>query len=157
MTVHNGDDTARLAILDHHAALSRELDARVEHVLTAVRNGTDPDSVRHALTAFLVGKLMPHAVAEEHTLYPAAARDRYAELLVSTMIDEHRGLSDRVARLAEVTDPITLATTAAELRALFEAHVHKENEYLLPALVAAHVDVAGLLHDTHEQLAGDRG
>jgi iron-sulfur cluster repair protein YtfE (RIC family) len=158
------DDAALRAIRDHHAALGRELAARVDRVLTAVRQRDDPPAepvadraaaaARQGLAAFLHGDLLPHAEAEERTLYPAAARDPHAELLVRAMLEEHRALADGVARLDTVTDPITLVALAAELRALFAVHVRKENDYLLPALHDAGTDLASLLHGVHHLITG---
>jgi uncharacterized protein (DUF2249 family) len=150
------NDRALRAILDHHAALTRELDSRVEDVLAAAREGADPDLARRALARFLVGELLPHAAAEEHTLYPAAAREPHAELLVRAMHDEHRALAGHVARLDTATHPTELAAVAAAIRALFGVHVAKENDYLLPVLARGEIDLAALLHDTHRLIAETR-
>lgn len=144
-------DAAYQSILDHHAALARELSTRVDDVVT---QATDPGLARRALVDFLNDELLPHAAAEEQTLYPAAARDPAMAQLVRAMIDEHRSLMDRVTRLDDATDPTVLAV---EIRALFEVHVHKENNYVLPALSRADIDLAALLHDTHHLLASHQG
>jgi iron-sulfur cluster repair protein YtfE (RIC family) len=144
-----GEDHAYQAILDHHTELARELDSRVTDVVT---QAVDPGEARRALLGFLHDELLPHAAAEERTLYPAAARDPSMAPLVQAMTDEHKALAGRVSRLDTVTDPTVLA---AEIRALFEVHVHKEDHYLLPALSRAEIDLVALLHDTHHLLAGD--
>ncbi|OJY53256.1 MAG: hypothetical protein BGP03_27710 [Pseudonocardia sp. 73-21] len=149
----HGDRSALQAILDHHAALARELDERVAQVLSAAREGVDPELGRAALTTFLADELLPHAAAEEQSLYPAAAADPTLESLVLAMIDEHRALAHRVDQLDTALDSTTLVATAAEIRALFAVHLHKENEYLLPAFIHAGVDLPALLHDTHHLLA----
>lgn len=153
-TRHATDGNARSAILRHHAELAWELDERVEQVLSAVRERGDHDQARRDLLAFLSADVLPHAAAEERTLYPAAQRDERAELLVQAMIAEHRTLTGLVARLEAVTEPIAVAETAARISTLFSVHVSKENEYLLLALARARVDLADLLHDTHHLLAG---
>jgi iron-sulfur cluster repair protein YtfE (RIC family) len=147
------NDSALRAILDHHAALTHELDRRVEDALAAAHEGTDPDPARRALATFLADELLPHATAEEQTLYPAAAREPHAELLVRAMRDEHRALAEHAARLDTATDPTALAATAAAIQALFGVHVAKENQYLLPVLARGESDLAALLDDTHHLLA----
>jgi iron-sulfur cluster repair protein YtfE (RIC family) len=151
-----GNDRALRAILDHHTALTQELERRVEDVLAAAHEGSDPDPARRALAKFLAGELLPHATADEQTLYPAAAREPRAELLVRAMGDEHRTLAEHTARLDTATDPIALAATAAAIQALFGVHVAKENGYLLPVLARGESDLAALLHDTHHLLAEGR-
>lgn len=162
-----GSDAALRAILDHHAALGRDLAARVDDVLAAVRHQPDP-AARHGiadealvnrgtLVTFLLDQLLPHASTEERTLYPAAAADPHTASLVWAMLDEHRALIDLVHRLQAVADPIELVATAAALRTLFTVHVHKENEYLLPALRRSGVDLEAVLSDTHHLLAATDG
>lgn len=159
-----GSDAALRAIREHHAALDRDLATRVDDVLAAARDQPDPaaergitDKVlvgRRALVTFLLDQLLPHAAAEERTLYPAAAADPHTASLVWAMLDEHRALTDLVHRLQAAADPIALVTTAAALRMLFAVHMHKENEYLLPALRRSGTDLDALLTDTHHLLTG---
>jgi hypothetical protein len=67
------------------------------------------------------------------------------------MREEHRNLVAHVAELRDATDAVTVATTAAAIRALFESHLMKENELLIPALVAdPHVGLESLLAGMHE-------
>lgn len=157
-------DTALLAIRAHHAALDRDLGNRVADVLTVVRQRHSPAGVPgiagdtltawHALLTFLLDELLPHAAAEERTLYPAAKEHPHTAALVQAMVDEHRALTELVGDLKNVTDPLTLATTAAAVRILFTIHVHKENEYLLPALHRSGTDIPALLSGVHRLLTG---
>lgn len=157
------NDAALHAIRDHHEALVRDLAATVDDVLDAVRAGADrpPRSglgcatwqARDALITLLTDDLLPHAAAEEQAIYPAAARDPRTRALVRAMLDEHRVLTDRAASLRTVTDPVSLVALAAELNALFEVHVSKENHHLLPALVDQGADLRALLADTHHLIS----
>lgn len=156
------------AIRGHHAALGRDLADRVDGVLAAVAQAApdrpghreetgaaDPvQAARTALLAFLHDELLPHAAAEERTLYAAAASDRSTESLVRAMIDEHGALVELVGRLETVADPVALAATAGAVRTLFAVHVHKENEYLLPALDRSGTDLEALLSGMHRLLTG---
>ena len=99
---------------------------------------------------YLDGELLPHASAEEKALYPAGDSGLTA-MLVRAMRDEHRNLVAHVNELREATDAVTVATTAAAILALFESHLTKENDLLLPALMAdANVSVGTLLAGMHE-------
>jgi uncharacterized protein (DUF2249 family) len=157
------NDAALHAIRDHHEVLSRQLADHVDKVLTAVRARADhpveplldgtTSQARDSLVAFLADDLLPHASAEEHTLYPAAAADTRTGSLVSAMLDEHVALAERAASLKNVTDPVSLVAVAAELRAIFAVHVGKENDQLLPALVDQGADLDGLLSDTHHLIS----
>ncbi|PKV99904.1 MULTISPECIES: hemerythrin domain-containing protein [Amycolatopsis] len=157
-------DAALLAIRAHHAALDHDLGNRVADVLAVVGQRHSPAGVPaivgdtltawRALLTFLLDELLPHAAAEERTLYPAAAEDPHTAALVQAMVDEHRTLTELVGELKNVTDPLALATTATAVRILFTIHVHKENEYLLPALHRSGTDIAALLSSTHRLLTG---
>ena len=69
------------------------------------------------------------------------------------MLAEHRTLAGLVADLDAATDPVRSAGLGWALKTLFEVHLAKENEQVLPALVASpgH-SVAELLGGMHEIL-----
>ncbi|HET8971631.1 MAG TPA: hemerythrin domain-containing protein, partial [Candidatus Nanopelagicales bacterium] len=85
------DAAAVEAVEAHHAQLAGALATHVEAVLTAVAAADDGALVRarDRLVGFCTTELLPHAAAEEGTLYPAAAVDPRARLLVEAMIAEH--------------------------------------------------------------------
>jgi uncharacterized protein (DUF2249 family) len=143
VTVASGaDDAAAVdAVVRHHGELAASLAARVEALSDAVgdlaSSGASPfETARERLVTFCTGELLPHAAAEEGTLYPAAAGDERATLLVEAMMAEHRVLENLVAGVSTATRPIRAAATATALRVLFEVHLAKENDLILP-LVAA--------------------
>ncbi|MBS2966257.1 hemerythrin domain-containing protein [Actinocrinis puniceicyclus] len=148
----NAGDQAERSIVRHHEQLTGELNERVQALLTAARAGGDLEAARGELIGFLDSSLMPHASAEERTLYTAAHALPQGRLLVEAMTAEHRALADRVAALRHLRERIELAASAAEIRALFAVHLYKENELLLPLLVGAGADLPALLHDTHHLL-----
>ena len=80
------------ALLARHA----ELQGVLEHwagVLAATAISSGPvRPARNLLRAFLADEVLPHARAEERTLYRAARRDPGASLLVQALIGEHRDL-----------------------------------------------------------------
>jgi iron-sulfur cluster repair protein YtfE (RIC family) len=140
------------SIRAHHAQLARGLADRVRSVQDAVRDGGDTRAARRGLVAFLVEELMPHAAAEERTLYAVGRAAADGRLLVEAMTEEHRVLAGQLAVLREQSEPIALAATAAQIESLFGVHLYKENELLWPLLLDTGADLRALLHDTHHLL-----
>lgn len=148
------DDGAAAAIRAHHGELHDRFADLVRHLDEAVRAGADLIPARGGLLAFLDTELLPHARAEEAILYPAGERGETAAL-VRAMIDEHRDLAARIAVLRTTTDGLDLVARASAVLALFESHLTKENERLIPALVAdPTVALAERLAGMHELLGG---
>ena len=105
------------------------------------------------LATWCAEELVPHAGAEEVSLYPAARAKPEGRLLIEGMLAEHDLLHDLIARVASATDPVRAAAAAAALQAVFESHLAKENDLVLPLLVAAEdVRVIDLLRGMHEVL-----
>ena len=143
------DQHAADAIRTHHVELSSEIRRRVEAIESAVRDGGPYAATHGAVLEYLDHELLPHAAAEERALYPAGDRGATA-LLVRAMLDEHRRIVATVGHLRAATDGVTAATSADAVLALFESHLEKENDYLVPALVAdPDVDLAALLEGMH--------
>jgi iron-sulfur cluster repair protein YtfE (RIC family) len=130
--------------------MQTELRTRVDALIEAARGGAPHAAAQQHVLAYLEGELLPHAAAEEGALYPAADTG-LAALLVRSMRDEHRNLIAHVEELGRAGDGVSAATLAAAIRALFESHLHKENDLLVPALVAdAGVSISELLAGMHE-------
>jgi uncharacterized protein (DUF2249 family)/iron-sulfur cluster repair protein YtfE (RIC family) len=138
------------AVEQHHAMLAGSLATLVERLVTA---GTVWQPVRDELVGWCRQELVPHAQAEEKTLYPAAGGFERARLLVDAMTAEHGVIVRLVEDLAAAADPIRAAGTATALQTLFETHLTKENDQVLPLLAQSPgVDLAGLLVGMHELL-----
>lgn len=152
------DAAAVEAVQQHHAELAGRLAAHAEHLLKAA--GTSDraafEQARAAAAAFCVDQLLPHAAAEEDRLYPAAAASPPTRLLVESMIAEHRVLGSLVRDLREAAEPVPAAATAYALRVLFDAHLAKEDDLLLPAVAAdPAASLAEILAGMHELLGPD--
>jgi uncharacterized protein (DUF2249 family)/iron-sulfur cluster repair protein YtfE (RIC family) len=152
------DAAAVDAVMRHHAELAGALGARVDALVTAVGavagNGMAPvNRSRGLLVDFCADELLPHAAAEEATLYPAAASDQRAGLLVEAMLAEHRVLLGLVEDVRATDSPVGAAATATALRVLFDVHLAKENDLILP-LVAADpgVSLSAILAGMHQLL-----
>ena len=103
------------------------------------------------LREYLTGEILPHAQAEERTLYPAAATHARGSELVLALTAEHRELAYLAGRLQPGADGTEAATVAEWIATLFAGHVAKENDLLLPALTGSGADLAALLADMHER------
>ena len=152
------DASAAAAVEQHHAQMSGTLAIRVEALLAAASRG-DSGAAATALVD-LVGwcehELVPHALAEEKAMYPAAHARPEGRLLVDGMLGEHKVIADLVRDLGGATDMVRAAATATALEVVFASHLSKENELILPLLTAApDVSVADLLGGMHELLGAD--
>jgi len=128
------------AIKSHHAQLAGQLAVLTDGIVSALERGADFEPARAAALAFLTGELLPHAVAEEARLYPAATRTERARPLVESMIAAHRIIGSLVDGI-RTESPVRAAGSAQALRVLFDAHLVDENERILP-IVAADPDVS---------------
>ena len=151
------DAEAVEAVKSHHAQLAGALAVQVEALLDAASRGDlrGAGAASDALVSWCQAELIPHAVAEEETMYPKAREDPRARLLVDAMIAEHRDLIDLVEAIGKATAPVRAAANAQALRSLFESHLVKENEQILPLLAeSSEVSLAELLGGMHALLGG---
>jgi len=110
---------------------------------------------RDELVGWLHAELLPHAAAEEAALYPAAAAQPTGKLLVDAMVVEHRAITALVVELEGAATPVSVAAAARALSALFEVHLAKENDLILPLLLSAGtVSLAEVLEGMHALLGG---
>ena len=151
------DATAVEQVKEHHAQLSGALTALVRTLITAV-DERDPATVaaaRARLAHWCETELVPHALAEERAMYPLAHEDDRARLLVDAMLAEHRVIVGLVEQLGGDLQPAQAAGTAEALRVLFESHLAKENDQVLPLLAAApSVSLGDVLAGMHELQGG---
>lgn len=149
------EDRAVIAkVTAHHA----EMSARLERLSAAVAQPGDGALLTSSLSAlveYLRREVLPHAAAEEETIYADARETAGGAALVDALVLEHQDLRSRAQALAELEDPGAVpgdghpapasqgdlrtraATQAATVAALFHVHARKENEVVFPALVAA--------------------
>ena len=151
---NHADAEAAEKVEQHHAELAGRLALLTADVVRAAR--TDRAEVaRQELLSWLRNDLVPHAAAEEKTLYPAAAQIAEARLLVEAMLAEHLLIHRLVADLEAASDPVEAAAVARALETVFDSHLAKENDQLIPTLVASpDYSVAEMLDGMHELLGG---
>jgi iron-sulfur cluster repair protein YtfE (RIC family) len=155
MTDAAADRRAASAVIGHHRQMHDELTAHADRLRAAAVGDDVPRlwSERDALVDWLRTELVPHAVAEESALYPAAAARSAGRLLVEGMLAEHRAITDLVGELASADTPVAAVAAARALSALFAVHLAKENDLILPLLLATDgISLAGLLEGMHAVL-----
>lgn len=147
------------AVEAHHAELRGALTVQVAALVDAtVRSGQDAAArAGRAVLDWCAAELLPHAFAEEETLYPAAHGTVEGRLLVEAMLGEHALIGTLVAILADqLDDPVRAAATATALRVVFDSHLGKENDLVLPLLAGSpDVSLAALLEGMHDRLGGE--
>jgi uncharacterized protein (DUF2249 family) len=141
------------AIKAHHRELAGQLHRLTEELTAAARSGAW-ERERNGLVAWYRSELLPHAAAEEKALYNRGAELDGTRLLVRAMIDEHHAIIATVDALDRASDTIGVVAVAGAASLLFDVHLTKENDLLLPALDATGVDLAAALEGMHELLGG---
>ena len=153
------DATAVAAVEQHHAQLAAALAIRVEALVAAAAQRADGRALaaKDDMVGWCLRELVPHALAEETAMYPAARAKDAGRLLVDGMLAEHGVITGLVEEIAASRDPVRAAAGARALLVMFESHLSKENELILPLLTSAvDVSVGELLSGMHE-LLGDEG
>ena len=141
-------------IIHHHAVLRRGLERRAGALCEAVDSGVPFEWQMRILREYMTGEILPHAQAEERTLYQAAASQARGSDLVRTLTAQHHALAYLAGRLRPGADGGEAAAVSEWIATLFAGHVAKENDLLLPALAGSGADLASLLADMHEPQAG---
>jgi len=152
------DARAVEAVKNHHAQLAGALAVQVEALLDAADRGDRPGAgaASAALVRWCQVELVPHALAEEKAMYPAAHDNPRAQMLVDAMLAEHHDLLALVEAIGQATGPVRAAANAQALRSLFDSHLAKENEQILPLLAeSSEVSLADLLGEMHELLGAE--
>ncbi|MFD6093112.1 DUF2249 domain-containing protein [Oerskovia sp. NPDC060338] len=149
------DSRAVEAVVAHHTEMNGTLGLLVEALVQAVESGAPAAFAHRRLVDWTRSDLLPHAQAEEAAMYPHAHRDEHARLLVDAMIAEHGVIGELVDALDNAATPVRAAAHARALQVLFETHMTKENEQILPLLaLSSDVSLAGVLDGMHELLGG---
>ncbi|MGH9171845.1 MAG: DUF2249 domain-containing protein [Acidimicrobiales bacterium] len=138
------------AMLAHHQVLGEEVARRARSLRETVEGGAGYEPAAAELVAYVADEVLPHALAEEQTVYQAAATLPELRETVEEMTAEHWELASLVEELAQAADAQSALVRAEAIDTLFATHVGKENALLLPPLKAAEsVDLAQLLVQMH--------
>lgn len=151
---NSADAEAMEAVENHHAQMSGELALLAANLVNAAAGG-DATTARDRLVSWARESLVPHAMAEEKSLYPAGRELTEGRLLVDAMLAEHVAIVAMVDEVEKAATHMGAAVAGRALQALFAVHLDKENDQLLPLLGASpDHSVAGLLEGMHEVLGG---
>ncbi|MGH9044534.1 MAG: DUF2249 domain-containing protein [Acidimicrobiales bacterium] len=141
------NDGALEAMLAHHRVLADGVERRARAIEVA---DAGYQTATADLVAYAAREILPHALAEEHTIYRLAATRADLGDIVRRLVDEHAGLALGIERLAKTTDLAEARSCAAHISLLFKAHVQDENEVVLPVIAAdPGVDLAEILVRMH--------
>lgn len=137
------DAAAANAVREHHAELLAGLRTRVEEVLRAAEqsggaeeSGGPSEEARDDLVGFCRRELIPHALAEETTMYRAGAEVPALRLLVRAMSVQHEEIVALVDEVRAAPGIERMAAAARALGAVVGVHLGLENDVLLPQLAA---------------------
>ena len=161
------DANAAEAVVQHHAVMAGALSLRTEALIAAAStlDTEAAEQARRDLVGWCERELLPHALAEEHAMYPPAQATVEGRLLVEAMLVEHEILTRLLREVADAADLLRAAASAAALRAVFDSHLTKENDLVVPLLartpgVSLHQVLGGmheLLGDAAEAAGSDEG
>ncbi|MGM0385906.1 MAG: hemerythrin domain-containing protein [Actinomycetota bacterium] len=121
-------------LLAHHAVMVDQLDRLTTDLLAATG---DAAAAKEPLIEWVHEVLLPHAAEEESTTYAAAAGLSEGAALIDVLTREH-GTITQLAGAFHASDDLALAAGyARSLFHVFQAHQAKENEIVIPMLLAA--------------------
>lgn len=153
---NDADAQAVSAVQEHHAAMAHNLASLVERLVVTAMDGRDGAPARDELVHWCRQHLVPHALAEEKAMYPAAHDTVEGRLLVDGMLAEHAVIVGLVSEVEHADHDVRAAAAGTALVTMFRSHLAKENDLVLPLLaVSPDVSVAELLEGMHELLGGD--
>jgi hypothetical protein len=152
-TLNERDEAAANTVRRHHEHLVAELEQLVAALPGTGEHSSAPESPRTQLVSWARTVLAPHAAGEETTFYRAAAETEAGRLLIAGMEAEHGVILGIVDAIEAGTEPAgTLAWSQALLR-VFSSHAAKENDLVLPLLVAEpDANLAELLEQMHDEV-----
>lgn len=136
----------------HHARMVANLGAQVARLEQADGEGSW-QAARDALAAHVRREIVPHAKAEETTIYQAARRDPSLTRLIAAMVLEHGHILNLTDDLEGAPSALAALRCGGGLEALFAAHADTENRVILTALEAdPSIGLRDILGEMHHEL-----
>lgn len=140
------------AVETHHADMLRQLNVLVGLLTEAVeaQDAGSEEKTHAALLDWCDTHLVPHALAEEGSLYSGPHAMPGAKLLVDGMLAEHRVIVDLVEEL-RTAGGVPAAVAAGAIQRIFALHLDKENRLLMPFVVESKdLSLAQAVEGLHE-------
>lgn len=139
----------------HHATLLHGLRERCETLLGTAVQGRDVKAAQAEMLSYLRDEIVPHAEAEEATIYQRGLELPELVPLIRAMVAEHERLRSLTASLGAAKPAVSAAALGLAITEMFAVHADKENDLLLPRLASEPgVSVHQLLGDMHARLEG---
>src|SRR5665213_3357066 len=137
------------AMLQHHRTLVEDVDSRIAVIAEAVGRGMPDGPAVGALITYLAEEVLPHALAEEDSIYRAAGTRADLADTVNGMIAEHRVPGDHpVHRIGEVR-----ASSSSTVNGVFLCQ--SVREYLLRKVGNECANRRSIRHTTAHGLGDD--
>lgn len=126
-------------ITQRHMDLVGTVIAHASALLDASASGSleGASSARRDLVLFCRGEVLPQAIAEEDTIFALAREVPSLSALVDALVADHRTMAELIDDLAGATTPLGASAAGHALRVLYELHVDKEADYVLPVLASS--------------------
>lgn len=121
-------------LMTHHAAMVDQLDRLTTDLLAATG---DAAAAKEPLIQWVHKVLLPHAAEEESTTYTAAAGLPEGAALIDALTREHATITQLASEFHGSDDLVLAAGYARSLFHVFQAHQAKENDIVIPMLLAA--------------------
>ncbi len=139
------------AMRGHHAIMAQQLQDLAQKLETPESAW---QSAREAVAAYLTNEVLPHAAAEESTVYRVGTNLANLTKLIESMLYEHTVIQSLTERLQGSPTQSQALTLAAQAAKLFEVHAEKENRFIIAVLEPREdVDLEAVLGDMHQLLA----
>lgn len=139
------------AMRSHHDLMVQQLQDLVQKIETA---GPEWKSARDEVAVYLADEVLPHATAEESTVYRIGSTLEILSKLIESMLFDHtviQSLTESLRGAHAQTQALTVAVQAAKL---FEVHAEKENRFIIAVLEPRKdVDLGEVLGDMRQLLA----
>jgi hypothetical protein len=131
-----------------HSRLVDEVQARVAALRKTVATDGSYSAQAAELASFLFDEVLPHAAAEELTVYRSASSRSALAPALKEMAEEHRRLASLAQALAGASDGPGALLAAEQVSALLEGHLDREDGQLLARLYdEGRVDLPQLVID----------
>jgi hypothetical protein len=121
----------------HHAKMIGDVDRLTSRLLDAALGGGDTGTARRELEHWIADVLVPHAEEEEATTYRACSGLAEGRLLIESMLAEHVLIRKTADAVSAADHPVAAAAYGRALFEIFDSHQRKENDIILPLLVAS--------------------
>lgn len=137
MSPHDKDEAVAAELNAHHRVMIEYLGRLSKSLSAAASSGIDAARARRDLEDWVRDVLAPHAEEEEVTTYRAAAELDEGRLLIKSMLAEHELIRQTAANMSAAANDIEAAAYGRVLFEIFDSHQRKENDLILPLLVAS--------------------